>query len=189
MQGNKQSKPVTRLFRVFFRFLLTLVTMYGVLYLSLLAVTVLMRLKWVNDKVRLLSSRLGKRGDPLVRKIAGTRLGSLYFNLSALKHAGRRSGREYVTFLAAYPLGDGFVFTLAYGPHVDWCRNIMASGKCTLTWKGHEYALEKPELLPISEAWEAYPLSTRPFIMAGGMKQCLWLHRQSEVPESEVPAR
>jgi|GraSoi2013_100cm_1033763.scaffolds.fasta_scaffold33640_2 hypothetical protein len=46
MQGNKQSKPVTRLFRVFFRFLLTLVTMYGVLYLSLLAVTVLMRLKW-----------------------------------------------------------------------------------------------------------------------------------------------
>ena len=108
MQGNKQSGPVTRLLRVFFRFLLTLVSImsfnkliwvcggflladtsavaainralrggrirspypcsfgtvhYGVLYLILLAVTVLMRPKWVNDKVRLLSSRVGKRGD------------------------------------------------------------------------------------------------------------------------------
>ncbi len=179
MQRNRQNKPVTRLFRVFFRFLLILVTIYGVLYLILLAVTVLMRLKWVNDKVRRLSSHLGKRGDPLVRKIAGTRLGSLYFDLSVLKHVGRRSGREYVTFLAAYPLGDGFVLTLAYGPNVDWCRNIIATGTCTLTWKGHEYALEKPELLPISKAWEAYPLSTRPFIMAGGMKQCLWLHQSA----------
>lgn len=182
MQTNRQSKPVTRLFRVFFRFLLTLVTIYGVLYLILLAVTVLMRLKWVNDRVR----RLSKRGDPLARKIAGTRLGSLYFNLSSLKHVGRRSGREYVTFLAAYPLGDGFVFALAYGPDVDWCRNIMATGTCTLTWKGHEYALEKPEIIPISEAWEAYPLSARLFIMAGGMKQCLWVHRQREVPEKAI---
>ncbi len=185
MQTNRQRKPGTRLFRVFFRFLLTLVTIYGVLYLILLAVTVLLRLKWVNDKVRPLS----KRADPLARKIAGTRLGSLYFDLSVLKHVGRRSGREYVTFLAAYPLGDGFVFTLAYGPNVDWCRNIMATGTCTLTWKGHEYALEKPELLPIRDAWEAYPLSARLFIMAGGMKQCLWLHRKSEVLESEVPEK
>ena len=89
MQRNKQSKPVTRLFRVLFRVLLTLVSIYGVLYLILLALTVLMRLKWVNDKVRRVSSCLGKRGDPLFRKIAGTRLGSLYFNLSTLKHVGR----------------------------------------------------------------------------------------------------
>ena len=181
MQTNRQSKPVTRLVRVFFRLLLTLVTIYGVLYLTLLALTVLMRLKWVNNKVR----RLSKRGAPLARKIAGTRLGSLYFNLSSLKHVGRRSGREYVTFLAAYPLGDGFIFALAYGPDVDWCRNIMASGTCTLTWKEHEYALEKPEIIPISEAWEAYPLSARLFIMAGGMKQCLWVHKQREVPEKD----
>ena len=146
MQKNRQRKPGASLFRGFFRFLLALVVVFGGISLGLLVLTVLMRQKVVNDKVRLLS----KRGNAFARKIAGTRLGSLYFNLSALKHVGRSSGREYVTPLSAYPLGDGFVFALAYGPNVDWCRNIMASGKCTLIWKGQEYALEKPELLPIS---------------------------------------
>ncbi len=181
MQKNRQRKPEASLFRGFFRFLLALVIVFGALYLGLLALTLLMRQKAVNDKVRLLS----KRGNAFVRKIAGTRLGSLYFNLSALKHVGRSSGRAYVTPLSAYPLGDGFVFALAYGPNVDWCRNIMASGKGTLTWKGQEYALEKPELLSISKAWQAYPLSARLFIKAAGMKQCLWMHKQSVVPEQE----
>lgn len=183
MQSNRQNKLVTRLFRVIFRFYLTLVTLYGVLYLGLLALTALLRLKWVNDKIRPLS----KKANPLTSKFAGTPFGDLYFNLSILKHIGRSSGREYVTFLSAYPLGDGFVLTLAYGPDVDWCRNILASGTCTLTWRGQEYALEKPELLPISEAWEAYPLFTRLFIRAGGMKQCLWVHRKQEVPAKDVP--
>jgi len=185
MQKNRQRKLGISLLRGVCGFFLTVGAVFVSLYLGLLGLTALMRLKAVNDRVRLLSSRLGKRGEPLVRKIAGTRLGSLYFNLSVLKHVGRKSGREYVTFLAAYPLGDGFVLTLAYGPNVDWCRNIMATGKCTLTWKGQEYRLEKPELLPISEARAAYPLSTRLFIRVGGMKQCLWLHKQSAVPEQE----
>ncbi len=182
MQGNRQRRPGTRLFRVFFRLLLALTSMVAALYLILLAWTVLMRLKWVNDKTR----RWSKRGNTLARKIAGSPLGSLYFNLSALRHVGRSSGRAYVTPLSAYPLGDGFVLALAYGPDVDWCRNVLAAGKCTLIWKGHEYALEKPEILPISEALEAYPLHARLFALAGGMKQFLWVHRQREVPESEV---
>jgi hypothetical protein len=181
MQKNIQRKPSTYLFRGLLRFFLALVTVFGSLYLGLLALTILMRQKAVNDKVRLLS----KKGNAFARKIAGTRWGSLYFNLSTLKHIGRSSGREYVTPLAAYPLGDGFVFALAYGPDVDWCRNIMASGKCTLIWKGQEYALERPEIIPISEAWEAYSPSVRLFIRAGGMKQCLWVHKQSVVPEQE----
>jgi hypothetical protein len=183
MQSNKHSKPVTRLFRVIFGFYLTLVTLYGVLYLLLLALTALMRLKWVSERVR----RLSKKANPLTSKFAGTPFGDLYFNLSVLKHIGRSSGREYRTFLSAYPLGDGFVLTLAYGPNVDWCRNILATGTCTLTWRGQEYALEKPEILPISEAWEAYPLFTRLIIRAGGTKQCLWVHRKQEVPAKDVP--
>ncbi len=106
----QERKPATRPFRVFFRLLLALNAMVGALCLSLFALITLMRLKWVNDKVR----RLSKKGNVLARKIAGTRLGSLYFNLSALKHVGRKSGREYVTPLSAYPLGDGFVLAQAY---------------------------------------------------------------------------
>ena len=108
----------------------------------------------------------------------------MYFSVGNLKHVGRKSGREYVTTISAYPLADGFVFALAY-PDTDWRRNIMASGKCTLTWKGQVYELERPEVLSLSEALPAYSLFARPFIAAGGTKQFLWLHKRSAVPEQE----
>jgi hypothetical protein len=186
MQETCKGKPVTRPFRVFFKILIgipiALTSIVAVLYLILLAWSALLRLKWVSDKTR----RLSKTANVLPRRIAGSRLGIMYFNLSALKHVGRSSGREYVTPLAAYPLGDGFVLALAYGPDVDWCRNVLAAGKCTLIWRGHEYTLEKPEIIPASEALGAYPLLVKPFVVAAGMKQFLWVHKQREVPEKAI---
>jgi hypothetical protein len=182
MQNNRSRRPGIALVRGFSRFLLTLAAIFGSLFLGLLAWGILIRLKTVSDASRRLSSRMGK--GPLIRKIAGTRLGSLYFNLAVLKHVGRKSGRAYTTFLSAYPLGDGFVLTLAY-PHTDWCSNVMATGKCTLTLKGQEYELERPEMIPISEAWAAYPPITKLFALAGGEQQCLWLHKKPVVPEPE----
>jgi deazaflavin-dependent oxidoreductase (nitroreductase family) len=102
----------------------------------------------------------------------------LYFNLSALHHVGRRSGREYVTPLSAYPLGDGFVLAVAY-PHVDWADNVLAAGRCTLTSNRKQYALVRPELLPVTEAMKAYPLLVKPFIWGPGTTQFIWLHRAS----------
>lgn len=143
------------------------------LYLLLLGWGMLMRVRWVSDRTR----HLTKGGNRYVRKIAGTRLGMLYFNLSALHHAGRRSGRPYVTPLSAYPLGDGFVLAVAY-PYVDWCENVLAAGKCTLAWNGREYALERPEVIPRAEAMKAYPLLVRPFLAGGaGQNKFVWLHR------------
>ncbi|MBV8346558.1 MAG: hypothetical protein JOZ49_03180 [Mycolicibacterium sp.] len=81
--------------------------------------------------------------------------------------------------MSAYPRGGGFVLGVAY-PHVDWCENVLAAGKCTLTWNGKDYSLERPELIPISDALKAYPLPVRPFIVAAGMKKFLWLHRSLE---------
>ncbi len=147
-------------------------------YLVLLGFSVLMRIRWVSDKTR----QASKRGNRWMRSIAGTHLGSLYFNLAALRHVGRRSGREYVTPLSAYPLGDGFVLAVAY-PHVDWSENVLAAGKCALTWRGHEYALEKPEQISLSDALHAYPLLVRPFIFAPGTKEFLWLHRAIPNPQ------
>lgn len=99
----------------------------------------------------------------------------LYFNLSALHHTGRRSGRPYVTPLSAYPLGDGFVLAVAY-PKVDWCDNVLAAGTCTLRWNGKEFSLERPELISAREALKAYPLLVKPFLLAPGTKRFLWLH-------------
>jgi deazaflavin-dependent oxidoreductase (nitroreductase family) len=141
------------------------------LYLLLLAYSPLLRVKWFSDRTR----RLTKRANRPMRKIAGTRLGMLYFNLAALHHIGRRSGRTYMTPLSAYRLGDGFVLGVAY-PEVDWCRNVLAAGECTLTWNGKEYALERPELIPAAEAMKAYPPLVKPFIVGPGTKTFLWLH-------------
>src|SRR5262245_46824390 len=66
--------------------------------------------------------QLNRRANAFFLKIAGRRFRAY----SALKHIGRTSGREYITPLSAYPLGDGFVMPLLYGDAatVDWCRNI-----------------------------------------------------------------
>src|SRR5262249_316745 len=99
---------------------------------------------------------------------------------SALKHIGRTSGREYITPLSAYPLGDGFVMPLLYGDAatVDWCRNIMAAGKCVLKTQGQEYVLEKPEIILASQALAAYPHLVRLVYRAQGIQQFVWMHRQ-----------
>ena len=155
------------------------------LYLLLLGYSPLLRVRWISDRTRQSTKRLNR----FAGKLAGTRAGMLYFNLSALHHVGRRSGRAYVTPLGAYPYGDGFVLAVAY-PEVDWLRNVLAAGKCTLTRNGKEYALERPEVIPLSEALTAYPLLVKPFIVAAGMKRFLWLHRPpvvTEVTGTEVP--
>jgi deazaflavin-dependent oxidoreductase (nitroreductase family) len=175
MQKDRSRRAGIGLIRGVSRILLALTAVIGSLAASLLALGVLMRQKAVNDTMRRVSSRMDKW--PLIRRMAGTRFGSLYFNLAVVGHVGRRSGRAYETFLSAYPLGDGFVLTLAY-PHTDWCSNILAAGRCTVTVKGRTYALERPELIPVSQAWAAYPPIAKVFVLAGGEQQCLWVHRK-----------
>jgi hypothetical protein len=171
--------------RRFLRVLVALtVSVAGVvvaLYLLLLGWGMLMHARRISDQTR----RATKRLNPYLRGVAGTRLGMLYFNLSALHHVGRRSGRAYVTPLSAYPLGDGFVLAAAY-PFVDWLENVLAAGKCTLTWNGDEYALERPDVISRSEAMKAYPLLVRPFLTgAAGQNKFVWLHRAG-TEESEA---
>jgi hypothetical protein len=65
-----------------------------------------------------------------------------------LTHVGRRSGNTYQTPLGAAAYGDGFVLAIFFGADTDWCRNVMAAGTCTLTWKGQTYQLERPGSSP-----------------------------------------
>lgn len=112
-------------------------------------------------------------------KIAGGRFRSY----SLLKHFGRRSGREYLTPVSAFPLGDGFVIALLYGDSssVDWCRNVLTTGKCIVKTRGEELLLERPEIIAPSEALAAFPLPARLMYKARRINEFLWLHRQSEV--------
>ncbi len=118
--------------------------------------------------------KLNERANAFFLKIAGGRFRAY----SLLKHRGRKSGREYRTPISAFPLGDGFVLALLYGDaaEVDWCRNVMAAGECILKTRGQEFQLEKPEIIPASEALQAYPLLFRFYYRVSRVRQFLWVH-------------
>ena len=183
MEGNSHAKPATRWTRRLLRVLVALTSTITFLALVVLAAIALSRLQPVKDKWL----RFDKVENPLVRPIAGRRFASrLYFGfqLGVLTHTGRRSGRAYQTPLGAYPVGDGFVFALFYGPTVDWARNVLSAGSCTLTWKGRAYPLERPEIVSASVVLPALPLWPRLVITAAGTTQFLWAHRQRDVAAS-----
>lgn len=117
-----------------------------------------------------------RRANALFLKIAGGRFRAY----SALRHLGRSSGREYVTPLSAYPLGDGFVMAVLYGEasKVDWVRNVIAAGGCVLKTCGEEYVLEKPEIIPASQAEVAYPPFIRWVNRSRGIHEFVWVHQQ-----------
>ena len=136
----------------------------------------------VRHDARLGAKRL-KRYNAFILPIAGRRT-SPY---ALLRHTGRRSGRTYPTPLGAYRFGDGFVLGLTYGPDAEWCRNVVASGYAVLRWHGQDYALERPEVIPMNpRVLRAFPLPLRP-LLARELTQYLWLHQPIQAPEYAPP--
>jgi len=116
-----------------------------------------------------LRSELLKRSNAMILFVAGKRLSPWV----TLEHTGRRSGRVYRTPLVTFPFGDGFVFMLPYGPDVDWCRNVMASGRAVLMRKGESVVLEKPQIIVDAAVLAALPPPVR-FMTP---EQGIWMHR------------
>jgi hypothetical protein len=176
MQIPSQKEPMPLIVRVLFGVLLVTLSLVGGLLLLIMALIRAMRKTWLRERLRQLNKG---RVNPMILKIAGGRSGMWV----RLTHVGRHSGREYTTPLLAQRLGDGFLLALFYGADVDWCRNVLAAGTCTLTWHEQDCHLERPELLERSEALKALPVFTRVLYTLGGIKQFVWLHQQKEVPE------
>jgi deazaflavin-dependent oxidoreductase (nitroreductase family) len=61
-------------------------------------------------------------------------------------HRGRRSGRQYETPVNVFPVEDGYVFALTYGPDTDWVRNVLAAGGCELRTRRRTVRLVSPRL-------------------------------------------
>jgi hypothetical protein len=81
--------------------------------------------------------------NPLTRRLARASFGPF----TLVRHVGRRSGRLYETPIIARPVADGFVIELTYGYDVDWHKNVLAAGGCTLVWHGKEYPIDRIEPL------------------------------------------
>ncbi len=92
--------------------------------------------------------------NPLTRRIARSSFGPF----AIVRHVGRRSGKQYETPIIVGPAEGGFVFELTYGPDVDWYKNVLAAGGCTIIWHGKSYVLDKIEPLDTETGRAAFPL-------------------------------
>jgi deazaflavin-dependent oxidoreductase (nitroreductase family) len=108
------------------------------------------------------------------------RSGQKHSATALLTHEGRHSGKTYHTPLGAQPYRDGFVVSLPYGSHTDWCRNVMAAGTCKLAWRGQTYQLERPEIIDGAQVFPTLHVRQRLLLRGGGIHDFLWLHETGQ---------
>jgi len=76
--------------------------------------------------------------NPLTMLVAGRRWMPV---VGVLRHTGRRSGRTYATPLGMRRLGDSFVIPLTFSESAAWYRNLLAAGRCEVSYLGRTYTL------------------------------------------------
>ena len=90
--------------------------------------------------------------DPVLRPVAG-RLPAF----GIVTHRGRKTGRTYETPVNVFRRGDEYLFFLTYGSDVQWVRNILVAGGCSLRTRGRDVELVEPELITDPELRLAPP--------------------------------
>jgi deazaflavin-dependent oxidoreductase (nitroreductase family) len=79
--------------------------------------------------------------NPIARRFASWLPG-----FGILEYRGRKSGRTYRTPINVFRRGDWYVFALTYGADVEWVKNVVAAGGCSLRTRGRNVRLIEPEL-------------------------------------------
>jgi deazaflavin-dependent oxidoreductase (nitroreductase family) len=75
-----------------------------------------------------------------------------------LTHQGRKTGRTYHTPINVFRRGDTYLFFLTYGSDVEWVKNILAAGSCSLETRGRVVMLVEPQLITDPELRLAPPV-------------------------------
>jgi len=92
--------------------------------------------------------------DPILRPLASR---APFFGV--ITHRGRTSGRTYRTPINVFRRGDDYLFFLTYGSDVQWVKNVLASGSCSIETRGRVVKLVEPELITDPELRLAPPLA------------------------------
>lgn len=79
--------------------------------------------------------------NPITRRFAGR-----IPPFAIVEHRGRKSGKTFRTPVMVFPHGDEMVFALTYGKDVDWVKNVLAEGGCTIEYRRRRIALSDPTL-------------------------------------------
>jgi deazaflavin-dependent oxidoreductase (nitroreductase family) len=64
-----------------------------------------------------------------------------------LTHAGRKSGRVYLTPINVFREPEGFLIALTYGRDSEWVENVLAAGGCELETRGVRYLVSSPTIV------------------------------------------
>src|SRR6187200_1580594 len=80
--------------------------------------------------------------DPILRPLASR---APFFGV--ITHRGRTSGRSYRTPINVFRQEDTYLFFLTYGSDVQWVKNVLAAGSCSLETRGKVVDLVQPELI------------------------------------------
>jgi hypothetical protein len=68
-----------------------------------------------------------------------------------LEHVGRRTGHVHRTPVLPRVIGDFAYVPLAYGPDVQWARNVRTAGTCRLQVHESVYELDEPVTITAAE--------------------------------------
>jgi len=97
---------------------------------------------------------------------------------SIVRHVGRRSGRTYETPVVAVEHDDFFLIAIPYGDRTDWTKNVLASGKATVVTNGRTYAVDEPQVIPMTEATKYFGLKEQKLHRRFTVETCLRVHRR-----------
>jgi deazaflavin-dependent oxidoreductase (nitroreductase family) len=88
----------------------------------------------------------------LLNPAMGTLAGRKHWYAAAIRHTGRKSGKQYSTPVGAERVHDVFIIPLGYGTQVDWLQNVMAAGRATISAKGEAHDVTEPEVIDAATA-------------------------------------
>ena len=114
--------------------------------------------------------------NPVTRRVAG-KLPAF----GVLTHRGRKSGRTYHTPINVFRHGDAYLFFLTYGSDVQWVKNVLAAGSCSLETRGRIIELIEPELITDPELRPAPPLARFLERRVAGVTQYLRMRAASPI--------
>ena len=99
--------------------------------------------------------------DNTVNRVTTRVARSRHGPFSLVRHVGRRSARTYETPVILARVPDGFVAELTFGEGVNWYRNTIAAGGCTVVHHRREYRIDAIEPCDAAVGRAAYPLAFR----------------------------
>jgi deazaflavin-dependent oxidoreductase (nitroreductase family) len=96
---------------------------------------------------------------------------------SIVRHVGRRSGRTYENPVVAVEHDDSFLIAIPYGERTDWTKNVLASGKATIVFRGQSFEVDQPLVIPMNEATGYFRPKEQKLHRRFAVDTCLQVHR------------